>query len=261
MHGPAYGSRWETAKPEGAWANPPLAQGAPSGFAVSTKANTVTFARSWPERHVQVVLYTMPSVGHILAFADLDCALDGLEIAAQSFSLSILGGGASEPFLPCVLIRYKAKWGREGGFRRKHASSDFNANLGLHRHGSHRWSSVHDHSLSPRADTQDQLGTSVGNIKRGGTDDPCLPGGALGPAPTTAPWTALRVFPGAGEHAGGAARYTEESGELCEEGAHMRSSVGISGGASKFSNLRRKRKLARANMLDCRLRICRTQSL
>ena len=34
----------------------------------------------------------MPSVGHILAFADLDCALDGLEIAAQSFSLSILGG-------------------------------------------------------------------------------------------------------------------------------------------------------------------------
>ena len=92
MHGPAYGSRWETAKPEGAWANPPLAQGAPSAFAVSTKANTVTFARSWPERHVQVVLYTMPSVGHILAFADLDCALDGLEIAAQSFSLSILGG-------------------------------------------------------------------------------------------------------------------------------------------------------------------------
>ena len=92
MHGPAYGSRWETAKPEGAWANPPLAQGAPSGFAVSTKANTVTFARSWPERHVQVVLYTMPSVGHILAFADLDCDLDGLEIAAQSFSLSILGG-------------------------------------------------------------------------------------------------------------------------------------------------------------------------
>ena len=68
------------------------AQGAPSGFAVSTKANTVTFARSWPERHVQVVLYTMPSVGHILAFADLDCALDGLEIAAQSFSRSILGG-------------------------------------------------------------------------------------------------------------------------------------------------------------------------
>ena len=73
MHGPAYGSRWETAKPEGAWANPPLAQGAPSGFAVSTQANTITFARSWPERHVQVVLYTMPSVGHILAFADLDC--------------------------------------------------------------------------------------------------------------------------------------------------------------------------------------------
>ena len=34
----------------------------------------------------------MPSVGHILAFADLDCALDGLEIAAQSLSLSILGG-------------------------------------------------------------------------------------------------------------------------------------------------------------------------
>ena len=139
-------------------------------------ANTVTFARSWPERHVQVVLYTMPSVGHILAFADLDCALDGLEIAAQSFSRSILGGELRNLSPPCVLIRYKAKWGREGGFRRKHANSDFNANLGLHRHGSHRWSSVHDHSLSPRADTQDQLGTSVGNIKRGGvrTTHACL---------------------------------------------------------------------------------------
>ena len=92
MHGRAYGSHWETAKPERARPHFPLARGAFSGFALPTQANTVTFARSWPERHVQVVLYTMPSVGHILAFADLDCALDGLEIAAQSFSLSVLGG-------------------------------------------------------------------------------------------------------------------------------------------------------------------------
>ena len=66
-------------------------------------ANTVTFARSWPERHVQVVLYTMPSVGHILAFADLDCALDGLEIAAQSFSLSILGKSFSAEDTPTAI--------------------------------------------------------------------------------------------------------------------------------------------------------------
>ena len=150
-------------------------------------ANTVTFARSWPERHVQVVLYTMPSVGHILAFADLDCALDGLEIAAQSFSRSILGGELRNLSPPCVLIRYKAKWGREGGFRRKHANSDFNANLGLHRHGSHRWSSVHDHSLSPRADTQDQLGTSVGNIKRGGYGRPMPAWWSTGARPDHSP--------------------------------------------------------------------------
>ena len=36
-------------------------------------ANTVTFARSWPERHVQVVLYVMPQVSSLLLFADLDC--------------------------------------------------------------------------------------------------------------------------------------------------------------------------------------------
>ena len=58
---------------EGQAAFPASPGGAPSGFALPTQANTVTFARSWPERHVQVVLYTLPSVGHILAFADLDC--------------------------------------------------------------------------------------------------------------------------------------------------------------------------------------------
>ena len=73
MHGRAYGSHWETAKPERARPHFPLARGAFSGVALPTQANTVTFARSWPERHVQVVLYTMSSVGHILAFADLDC--------------------------------------------------------------------------------------------------------------------------------------------------------------------------------------------
>ena len=36
-------------------------------------ANTITFCRSWPERHVQVVLYTMPKVSSLLLFADLDC--------------------------------------------------------------------------------------------------------------------------------------------------------------------------------------------
>ena len=33
-------------------------------------ASTVTFARSWPERHGQVVLYVMPSVSSLLLFAD-----------------------------------------------------------------------------------------------------------------------------------------------------------------------------------------------
>jgi hypothetical protein len=35
--------------------------------------NTVTFCRSYPERHVQMILYTMEKVHHHIAFADLDC--------------------------------------------------------------------------------------------------------------------------------------------------------------------------------------------
>ena len=35
--------------------------------------NTITFARSYPERHVQVVMLTMARVHHHLLFADLDC--------------------------------------------------------------------------------------------------------------------------------------------------------------------------------------------
>ena len=36
-------------------------------------ANTITFCRSWPERHVQIILYYLPSVSAHLIFADLDC--------------------------------------------------------------------------------------------------------------------------------------------------------------------------------------------
>ena len=42
-------------------------------------ANTVTFARSWPERHVQVVLYVMEHISDMLLFADLDCTAMALE--------------------------------------------------------------------------------------------------------------------------------------------------------------------------------------
>ena len=41
---------------------------------VSVKTpNSVTICRSWPERHVQVVLLTMPSISETLLFCDLDC--------------------------------------------------------------------------------------------------------------------------------------------------------------------------------------------
>lgn len=35
--------------------------------------NTVTICRSWPERHVQIILLTLPEPGQHLLFADMDC--------------------------------------------------------------------------------------------------------------------------------------------------------------------------------------------
>jgi hypothetical protein len=40
--------------------------------------NTITFARGYPERHCQCVLYIMPRIHHHLLFADFDCTASAL---------------------------------------------------------------------------------------------------------------------------------------------------------------------------------------
>ena len=82
-------------------------------------ANTVTFARSWPERHVQVVLYVMEHISDMLLFADLDCAVSGVcprgcGISGRQSWLCTGGGLRRRHGLPatsfmssCRILRYR----------------------------------------------------------------------------------------------------------------------------------------------------------
>ena len=61
-----------------------------------------------------------------------------------------------------------------------------------------------------------------GTYERGDWGRPMPAWWSFGTRPDHSPLHSPRVFPGAGQHAGGAAGYPEKGGELCEEGAHLK---------------------------------------
>ena len=68
--------------------------------------NTLTMCRSWPERHVQLILLTMQKPSHHLLFADLDCtavAYMGGEVFTTSRSRRALETGRN--LVPHAMLR------------------------------------------------------------------------------------------------------------------------------------------------------------